>query len=314
MTLSFLTLPVEAAKLKINIGSIYPAEGPVHLGLVKFKEIVQQRSKGEIEAVVHTDGAKGDERDILEGMSAGGLEAGAVGSADAAIFFPKWTVYEAPFVLRDLTHFWKFWNGPIGTHVNTMVLTERGVLTAGIVYRGARFLTANRPVHDVAEVKGLKLRLPDAKAAVKVWESMGTVAVTIPAAGVYASLRAGTADAQESPLETIWADKLFEVQKYCIATRHVQPPAKYQMSKRWLDTVNSEHRQLVLDAWRDAAEFANAQAVEFEKKRIAGIQEKGVLWIEPDLPAFYKAAQPALTELNRRLWQPGLYAKVQALE
>ena len=133
-----LALPAGAAKMKINIGSTYGPDAPVHFGQVKFKELVEQRSKGEMEVLIHVGGAMGGERDVFEGMSAGGLEMGAMGSGDVNIFFPQWAVFENPYALRNADHFWKFWNGQVGKDVNDMVLKERGVMTAGIVYRGAR--------------------------------------------------------------------------------------------------------------------------------------------------------------------------------
>ncbi len=309
-----LALPAGAAKMKINIGSTYGPDAPVHFGQVKFKELVEQRSKGEMEVLIHVGGAMGGERDVFEAMSSGGLEAGAMGSGDVAIFFPKWMVFEVPYALRDADHFWKFWNGPVGKEVNDMVLKERGVMTTGVVYRGARFLTANRPIKTPAEVKGLKIRLPENKPWIKVWESLGALPVVVAFPEVYMALKTGVAEAQENPLESIWSYKFYEAQKYLIGTRHVYAAAKYQVSKKWFDTLNPDQQKLVLDAWKDATEFANKQAVEFDKKLVGDLQAKGMTLIEPDMAAFQKAVQPAMAELNKTLWLPGLYEKVQAIK
>ncbi len=309
-----LALPAGAAKMKINIGSTYGPDAPVHFGQVKFKELVEQRSKGEMEVLIHVGGAMGGERDVFEAMSSGGLEAGAMGSGDVAIFFPKWMVFEVPYALRDADHFWKFWNGPVGKEVNDMVLKERGVMTTGVVYRGARFLTANRPIKTPAEVKGLKIRLPENKPWIKVWESLGALPVVVAFPEVYMALKTGVAEAQENPLESIWSYKFYEAQKYLIGTRHVYAAAKYQISKKWFDTLNPDQQKLVLDAWKDATDFANKQAVEFDKKLVGDLQAKGMTLIEPDMAAFQKAVQPAMADLNKTLWIPGLYEKVQAIK
>jgi TRAP-type C4-dicarboxylate transport system substrate-binding protein len=147
-----------SAKMKINVGSTFAPGAPVYKGQEKFKELVEQRSKGEIEVFIHPLGAMGGERDVFEAMSTGGLEMGAMGSGDISIFFPRYLVFEVPYVLRDYDHFWKFWNGPVGKIVNDVPLKEKGVRTVGIVYRGPRLLTANRAIRTPAEMKGLKLR------------------------------------------------------------------------------------------------------------------------------------------------------------
>lgn len=309
-----LAMPAAAAKMKINIGSTYGPDAPVHFGMVKFKELVESRSKGEMEVLVHVGGAMGGERDVFEAMSSGGLEMGGMGSGDVAIFFPKWMVYEVPYALRDADHFWKFWNGPVGKEVNDMVLKERGVMTAGIVYRGARFLTANRPIRTPAEVKGLKIRLPENKPWIKIWESLGALPVVVAFPEVYMALKTGVAEAQENPLESIWSYKFYEAQKYLIGTRHVFSAAKYEMSKKWFDTLKPDQQQLILTAWKDATEYANKLAVDFDKKLLTDLQGKGMTLIEPDMAAFQKAVQPAMAELNKTLWIPGFYEKVQAIK
>jgi tripartite ATP-independent transporter DctP family solute receptor len=302
------------AKVKINIGSTYGPDAPVHFGLVKFKELVEQRSKGDMEVQIHVGGAMGGERDVFEAMSSGGLEMGAMGSGDVSIFFPKWMVYEVPYALRDADHFWKFWNGPVGKEVNDMVLKERGVMTTGIVYRGARFLTANRPIKTPAEVKGLKIRLPEVKPWIKVWESLGALPVVVAFPEVYMALKTGVAEAQENPLESIWAYKFYEAQKYLIGTRHVYSACKYQVSKKWFDTLKPDQQQLILQAWKDATDYANSLAVAADKKFLVDLQGKGMTLIEPDMAAFQKAVQPAMQELNKTLWIPGLYERVQAIK
>ncbi len=311
--IALAVLPASAG-MKINIGSTYGPDAPVHFGQVKFKELVEQRSKGDMQVQIHVGGAMGGERDVFEAMSSGGLEMGAMGSGDVSIFFPKWMVYEVPYALRDADHFWKFWNGPVGKEVNDMVLKERGVLTTGVVYRGARFLTANRPIKTPAEVKGLKIRLPENKPWIKIWESLGALPVVVAFPEVYMALKTGVAEAQENPLESIWSYKFYEAQKYLIGTRHVYAAAKYQVSKKWFDTLKPDQQKLILDAWKDATEFANQQALAFDKKLVGDLQAKGMTLIEPDMAAFQKAVQPAMQELNKTLWLPGLYEKVQAIK
>jgi len=59
LALALTLQPSEAAKIKINIGSTYGPDAPVHFGQVKFKELVEQRSKGEMEVLIHVGGAMG---------------------------------------------------------------------------------------------------------------------------------------------------------------------------------------------------------------------------------------------------------------
>ena len=280
-----LSVQPAAAGIKINIGSTYGPDAPVHFGQVKFKELVEQRSKGDMQVLIHVGGAMGGERDVFEGMSSGGLEMGAMGSGDIAIFFPKYFVYEIPYVLRDPDHFFKLWRSPVGKEINDVVLKERGVITAGVVYRGARYLTANKAVRRPEEVKGLKIRLPENKPWIKIWESLGALPVVVAFPEVYMALKTGVAEAQENPPESIWSYKFYEAQKYLIATKHVYSACKYQISKKWFDTLKPDQQKLILDAWKEATDYANKLASEADAKLVKDLQGKGMTLIEPDLPA-----------------------------
>ncbi|HSC71167.1 MAG TPA: hypothetical protein VLH58_07430, partial [Candidatus Methylomirabilis sp.] len=65
---------------------------------------------------------------------------------------------------------------------------------------------------------------------------------------------------------------------------------------------------------KDATDYANSLAVAADKKFLVDLQGKGMTLIEPDMAAFQKAVQPAMVELNKTLWLPGLYEKVQAIK
>ena len=237
-----------------------------------------------MEVLIHVGGAMGGERDVFEAMSSGGLEMGAMGSGDISIFFPKYMVYEVPYVLRDADHFWKFWNGPVGKEVNDMVLKERGVMTAGIVYRGARYLTANRPIKTPAEVKGLKFRLPEIKPWMKIWETLGALPVVVAFPEVYMALKTGVAEAQENPLESIWGYKFYEAQKYLIADRprllRLQVPDVQEVVRHAEAGPAAAHPHR-LEGRHGLRQQAGRG---FDKKLLTDLQAKGMTLIEPDMP------------------------------
>jgi len=304
-----------AAGMKINVGSTFGPGAPVYKGQEKFKELVEQRSKGEFEVFVHPLGAMGGERDVFEAMSTGGLEMGAMGSGDISIFFPKYLVFEVPYVMRDYDHFWKFWNGPLGAYINDVPLKQKGVKTVGIVYRGPRLLTANRPVKTPADVKGLKLRLPEIKPWMEVWKSLGAMPTPVPFQEVYMALKTGVADSQENPPESIWSLKFYEAQKYMMRTEHIYSACKYQISMKWFNTLKKDQQDLIVKAWEDAAKYANEMAVAADKDYTAKLQNEGKMtMVEVDKAAFAKAVEPAMDKLDKEVFEPGLLKKVRDIK
>lgn len=309
----FLFTGIQANAETINVASVYPPGAPVHQGLEKFKEIVEQKSGGTFEVLIHPSSSMGGERDTFESLSSGSIECGAIGSNDVSTFFPKYALFEAPYILRDENHFWKFWEGP-GKELHDMILKEKGVMTVGVVIRGARYLTASRPVNSVADVKGLKMRLPEVKSWFKVWERLGALPTAVDFSEVYMALKTGVVEAQENPPETIFSYKFYEAQQYLIATKHIYSAARYQVSKKWLDTLKPEDQTMILDAWKEATEYANSLAKGGDEKFVKDLQDKGMTLIEPDLAEFQQAVQPVLEKLSEEMWDQEFFQKVIALK
>jgi len=313
LSLFIMAMPA-AAKIKVNMASSYGPAAPVHYGLEKFKELVEKRSNGEMEVFIHLLGTMGGERDIYEALSSGGVETAAMGSGDVAIFHPEYLCYEVPYVIRDVDHFWKFWNGPVGKEINDMLLEKDKVMVVGIVYRGARQLTANKPIRKPEEMQGIKLRLPEVKPWVEIWKALGARPTVVPFQEVYMALKTGVAEAQENPAESIHSLKFYENQKYLIMTEHIHSTAKYEISKIWFDTLKPAQQEVIMTSMKDAAKYANELATEADKKFLKDLQEKGMTQIIPDKAAFIKAVEPTVERLAKELWVPGLYEKVKAIK
>ncbi len=78
--------------------------------------------------------------------------------------------------------------------------------------------------------------------------------------------------------------------------------------------MKPDQQQLLLAAWKDATAYANSLAASADTKFLTDLQGKGMTLIEPDVAGFQKAVQPALQELNKTFWAPGMLEKVQAIK
>lgn len=304
--------PAQPKKITINVASTFPPNSPQDQGLTKFKQLVEQRTNGRMEVLVHPSNAMGDERQTFEMLSAGSVEFGAIGSNDISTFYPRYAVADTPYLFDSLEKFWKYWDGP-GKELDQLIEKERNVRTMGVILRGARYLTANKPVKTVADVKGLKIRLPPVKAYQKVWEAYGALPATIAFGEVYMALKTGTVDAQENPPETILNYKFFEAQKYLMATEHVFAVARYQMSMKWFNSLNKEDQALITKAMDESVSFSNELTKNGDANFVKQLVEKGMILVEVDKKAFKEAAMPIIDALAASDWDAAFYAKVKGL-
>lgn len=297
----------------INVASTFPGGSPQDQGLNVFKQLVEERSNGRFQVIIHTGGSMGSERETFEQLSDGSVELGAMGTGDIAQFYPAYAVSEVPYIFNSVDQFWNYWEGPIGQEIEGIIERERGVRTIGVVLRGARYLTtSNTPIRSVADVRGLTMRLPPVPSWFAVWEHLGALPSAIDFAEVYLALQTGTVEAQENPPETILNYNFHEVQRYLIKTEHIFSAARFQMSMAWFNRLSAADQQLILDAMEEGTAYANdiTREGDAEFVRIL-VEDKGMTLIEVDQVEFQQAVQPVLERLAREDWVPGLYQRLQ---
>jgi tripartite ATP-independent transporter DctP family solute receptor len=302
--------PKSGKKIVANVASVYPPGSPLDVGLSKLKEILAEQTGGRIDIQIHRGGSMGDEKQTFEMLSQGSVEFGALGSGDISAFFPKYFISEVPYMFSGQEDFWKFWNGP-GKDLSALMEKQRGVRTHGVIYRGARYLTSNTPVRTVEDVKGLKMRLPPIKAWFKVWESLGAVPATIAFSEVYMALKTGVVAAQENPPETILAYKMYEAQKYLIATEHVYGAARILSSGSWWSGLSKDDQSLIDKAMEQATAVANDITRNGDAEMVRKLQEAGMTLITVDKNAFKAAVKPTVDAMAKAEWDPAFYRKVQ---
>jgi tripartite ATP-independent transporter DctP family solute receptor len=299
-------------KKVINVASTYPTGSPQDLGINRFKEEFEKATSGRYEVLIHPASAMGSERETFEAMEAGTVEIGMIGMMDIIMNYPRWTCSEVPFILPpDPAYFWKFWAGP-GKELNELIEKEHGVRTVGIVLRGARYMTANKPIPNLAAARGVKIRVPELKIMNDIMAAYGMIPANIAFGDVYMALKTGVVDAQENPPETILNYKFYEVQKYLMNTRHIFSSARFQISMKWYNTLSKEDQQIFDRCMKTGVDYANELTKNGDEEFIKQLIDKGMILVEVS-DEFYNLAQPLLEEFGKTTLMPGLYERVKNL-
>ncbi len=302
----------EFPRRDINIASVFPAEGPVHELMVEFKRILEQETDGRMAVTIHPGGALGAEREVVESLVEGTVEMAAQGIMDLIMYLPEYTVFEEPYVIRDLEHLRRFWD-TIGQEINEILEEETGIITCAIAVRGSRMITANVPIKEPEDLEGLRFRLPSYPVRIAVFEAFGATPTVVAFPELYMALRTGTVDAQENPPETIYTYKYFEAQDYLINTRHVWSTARYQIAGSWFDTLSEDEQRIILDAWQQAEEHIKEIAYDPDEIFVEKLMEEGMTFVEPNSEAFRELAEPVLQRFDEEQWDPGIRQRIMDL-
>lgn len=281
---------------------------------VRMAEIINEQSKGALNAQTFSDSQLGKDRDQLENLQLGSVEINIQGDVLSTIVAPEWAlVLTTPFVIRDKDHFRKVIDGPVAQPMYDAMIARKGIRNLGWVDRGPRHLTSNKPINDPSQVKGMKIRVPEVETYTAAWKMMGAIVTPMDFSEVFLALRQGTIDAQENPLEIMANQSLYDVQKYVNLTSHLYTGFEVVASDKWFKALSPEQQKIVTDAAKTAIAEGNKTTeddeVVYEKK----LKEKGMTFNPVD-KAKWEGALKDLPKQFEKKWQPGFYEAVKAVK
>lgn len=284
---------VEAKVITMKLGH-YAAPGhPGDRAANMFAENVQKRTNGEIVIAVYPNNQLGDPPQLLEQNIAGVIEMSLPTQGALDKYSRKFAVVMLPFVYRDYDHAHKVLDGPFKDWVSGE-LEKVGLIFLSNWEWGFRNLTNNvRPINSPEDVKGLKIRTPPEIQLQAAIEALGAVVAKISFAELYMALKQGVVDGQENPIAVIYANKIYEVQKYLALTRHCYNSMVHVMSKKAWDKLTSEQQKIIAEESKKAGDFMRETLVSEEAGLVEKLKQLGMVVTTPDLAPFKAKMGPA---------------------
>ena len=276
----------------------------------KFKELAEKQSGGKIE--VQVQAGVGSEEDVGVWCSEGKVEMQATGGEPLEVYAPQYFFFNTPYVMKDFDHLMRVWEGSLGDEARALVEKKGNMLYLGIVYRGLRQMTSNKPIYTPEDVSMLKLRLPGVPNWIAVWKEIGATPVPVPLTGLYDSLKTGKAEASEGDLPQISSFKLNEVQSHLTVTNHMVQAGQVLINKTFFDGLSRNDQGLILKTAKEAIDWANEKIKKGETKILVDLQRKGMQVVIPDADLFREKGEPAVEELFRTEWPVTTWKEVLA--
>jgi len=301
------------AQTKLKFAHVYETSEPYHTAAVWAAGEIKKRTNGRYEVEVFPASSLGKETDINQGLTLGTVDIIYTGQLFAGRTFGPLAIGGAPYMFRDFAHWQKFSTSPLFTELAEGYRQKSGGnKVLAITYYGERQVTSNKAINKPEDMKGLKIRVPDAPLYTMFPRAVGANPTPIAFAEVYLALQNGTVDAQENPLPTIDAKKFYEVQKFIVLTGHITDALLTIVGGPTWNKLSEADRKIFEACLKEAAAKATGEIIAIEKKMSAEFEKKGKTVVKVDRKPFRDSVMK-LHNGPDATWPKDVYDKLQKL-
>lgn len=275
----------------LRLGHIQNEGHSYHLASVKFADLVEEKTNGKVKIDIYPSSTLGTERDLIEGLQIGSVDF-ALASGVMANFHPPYAMLELPYLFDDTAHLQRFLYSEYGEELQKEMLKQTGVRGLEFWTLRPRQLTSNKLVESPADLKGLKMRVPDMAPLIDGWNALGANATPMSFNEVYSGLQTGVIDAQENPISFSVSANLHDVQSYLIKTNHVYGYIQLLMSDLTYEKLSDAERIAIEEAALEARTFQNELVIDEEEEALQKMIDSGVEVIEVEMELFRELLEP----------------------
>ena len=273
---------------------VHAKDFPTNQAVMHMSEDLLKATGGKDSIKIFGDSSLGSEKDTVEQVKIGALDMVRVSSASFHGIVPESVIPSLPFLFRDIEHFRKTMYGPQGDKV-LAAFDKAGFIGLALYESGARSVYAKKPIKNLADMKGLKIRVQPSDLMVGLVSAMGASPTPMPFAEVYTGLKTGLLDAAENNYPSYDEAKHYESAPVFSETMHVMTPEVLVFSKKVWDTLTKEQQVAIRQAAKDSVPYYVKLWEPKEKDAKAAVIKGGAKIVpaaEIDRKAFVEAEKP----------------------
>ncbi len=320
MVLLFAGQGMAKPEVELALGHVWQEGSGQALALDKFAEMVDKNSEGRIQVNVFHAAQLGNNRAEVEAVSMGTQDM----MMESLVFFAPYSkalrITEVPFVWKSPEHIvkWVQSNSFKKAHEEVIKNGKQRFINMNVLWRRGpfRWMLSTKPIMEIKDVKGLKMRLWQEKTIHAAWRGYGAATVGMPWGDVYLGLRQGTIDAVTGPWDLLWATKFTEVAKYVTVLKQFWQVGCLSINEKKWQSLSKEFQGILTKSADGAGIYYNKLTEDLvEPTRVNILDKHKAVIIEISrLPFIEKMHKEILPKMEQDgLFPAGLVKEVMAL-
>ncbi len=286
-----------SAQAELKLGHVGEPGSLFQISADEYAKRVNAKLAGKVKIVVYGSSQLGGDKEMIQKLKLGTIDM-AVPSTVMTSEVDLLGIFEMPYIVKDRAHMARiekevFWPGI------APAIEKKGLKVLAVWENGYRHITNNKkPIKGPADLSGVKLRVPEGKWRVKMFQTYGANPSPMKFSELFTALQTGVMDGQENPFTQIYSAKLQEVQKYLSLSGHVYTPAYLTVGSRRYDTLPVDVRKVLEDTARETQAYVYATAVQQEAELLGKLKQSGMQVNEVDKDAFIAASKSIYEEFG----------------
>jgi len=285
----------------IKFSHVVAVDTPKGKGAEKFKQLVEERTKGRVKVEVYPNSSLFKDGEEMEALQLGSVQMLAPSLAKfGPLGVREFEVFDLPYIFDNTEELHKVTEGPVGKNLFKK-LESKGIVGLAYWDNGFKVFSANKPIKVPADYKGMKMRIQSSKVLDGEIRALGAIPQVMAFSEVYQALQTGVVDGTENPPSNFYTQKMQEVQKYLALSEHGYLGYAVIANKKFWDGLPPDIRTILEGAMKDATAYANSLAKKDNDDALEAVRKSGktqILTLTPDEKAAMKKALVAVHKEN----------------
>lgn len=271
---------------------------PEYLGLVAFKEYVEENLGDTYEVQIFPNEILGATQRAIELTQTGAIDFVVAGTANLETFADVYEIFSMPYLFDSPEAYREFMSDEEMMNGIYESTDRAGFRVLTWYNAGTRNFYAKKPIYTPEDLRGMKIRVQQSPASVKMMQAFGAAASPMSFGEVYTAIQQGVIDGAENNELALTNNKHGEVAKYFTYNMHQMVPDMLVGNLKFLESLTPRELEVFKEAARRSGEAELEEwdrQVEQAKKTAA--EDMGVEFLEADVEAFREKVLPLHQEM-----------------
>lgn len=286
------------APIVIKFSHVVAKDTPKGNAAQYFKQKAEELTKGRVKIEVYANSTLYKDKEEMEALQIGVVQMLAPSLAKfGPLGVKEFEVFDLPYIFDNYDELHKVTQGPLGRMLLDK-LEPKGV--KGLAYwdNGFKSFSANKPLRNPSDFKGLKMRIQASKVLESQMRSLGALPQVLAFSDVYQALQTGVVDGTENPISNLYTQKMHEVQKHLNLTEHGYLGYAVITNKKFWDGLPADIRKHLEDAMDQSTRYANQIALMENEKSLEEVKKSGKSQVHTPTAAERLALKKAMVKTH----------------